>query len=186
MTSPPVPPLARPSDAPTATPPTKPGFLSSRMRRVVTALALVVAFVVGVWFGEEGAHPTIASVGTAVLLTGGAAAMGRRAVSRALVFTATLGIYALAFYLGAREVGRAYNECVEPAELVRASLAAYSRATGAYPASLAELGIRIPCRRMLRGSLLGYQRTERGYDLWFSDWLVSHEASEAHGFGAHK
>ena len=51
-------------------------------------------------------------------------------------------------------------------------------------------GAAIPSRLAARNEQLrsthAGQETRDGYSLWFRDWLVTPEATDAHGFGAHK
>jgi hypothetical protein len=96
---------------------------------------------------------------------------------------AAISIAALAclgFWSGDRIATRAFNSCVERGEQVRIALAQHKLRTGRYPASLQELGSAIPGTRVLRGNLLVYEPTTNGYALSFSDWLVTHSATE-HG-----
>jgi len=88
----------------------------------------------------------------------------------------------LGFWSGDRVSTRAFNSCVERAEEVRVALAAHKSRTGRYPGTLQELGVAIPGRRVLRGSILVYEPNGNGYALSFSDWLVTHSATERGGW----
>lgn len=87
---------------------------------------------------------------------------------------------------GAVEGIYAQNECYERGEEARVVLARFHASRGRYPASLLELDERLPCQLILPPSVLHYERTPTGYHMWFGDKLVSHDATEAQEFIAHK
>jgi hypothetical protein len=90
-------------------------------------------------------------------------------------------------YVGSQSFARAFNECVQRGEDLRNALAQHYGRAAHYPQSLDELPPSTPrCERPLKGSILRYELTDAGYRLSFSDWLVSHEATEAQPFMAHK
>jgi len=72
---------------------------------------------------------------------------------------------------------RAYNDCVENAAVVQAGIEQFRQRNGRYPVRLEEVG-NVPCRRLLRGTILRYERTASGYELGFRDWLVQWRGSE--------
>lgn len=88
---------------------------------------------------------------------------------------------------GAEAHSRAFNECVRNGERVREALAEHRATTGRYPEQLEELTSSVDlCERPLRGSLLRYQRTPSGYEIAFSDWLITHSATASEPFMADK
>jgi hypothetical protein len=69
---------------------------------------------------------------------------------------------------------------------LRAILGDYKDKNSNFPETLQELHIKLPCSRVLRGTILKYVKTETGYRIWFEDWLVEHSATESIPFTAHK
>lgn len=157
-------------------------------RRLAFGACSSTALDAGVWFGEAGTGISGAQSAliTALVIACVAAAIPARLMLRMLAVVVVLVASALGWWCGDREETAAFNECVAHGEEVRVSLSLYRRAIGRYPTSLSELGTPVPCRRLLRGTLLQYEPSAEGYSLWFRDWLVTHEATESHGFGAHK
>jgi hypothetical protein len=149
-------------------------------------LATVVA---GLWLGEHLTGPDgfFVALGGAVIFAV-FAALPFRTSWRALVLRGLIGLLAfgLPWAVGANEASLAFNSCVGHGEEVRTALGEYRTAHGHYPARLSQLQGHIPCGLVLPPGLLKYRPTKSGYSLSFSDWLVSHEASEAAPFMAHK
>lgn len=104
----------------------------------------------------------------------------------AITAVTAVGVLAVGWVAGGQSSQRAYDECMARGEEVRSALAEFRAHAGGYPRSLDEIPRRLPCRRVLRGSLLKYELTGSGYALSFGDWLVSHSATESEGFMAHK
>lgn len=153
--------------------------------RVVATVALVAAvIVVGMWCGEGLTVPVLLDVAL-----GSAAAGVGFAIWRDERRTAdgVASLVAVTFLLG-WAVGRitgleAFDRCVSSGNAVLAELGRYRAAHGGYPASLAELPGRDPCRRVLRGTLLEYERTAGGYRVRFGDDDDLHVAThETKGF----
>jgi hypothetical protein len=90
------------------------------------------------------------------------------------------------FLTGDWSSARAFNSCVDRREELRAALSGFKSRTGRYPDSLVELGIPLPGGRLLRPTILFYERRGDGYVLAFSDWLVSHSATERGGWNVMK
>ena len=44
----------------------------------------------------------------------------------------------------------------------------------------------MPCARVIRSTILAYERTANGYALTFGNWLVLHTTSQSEPFIAHK
>jgi hypothetical protein len=90
-------------------------------------------------------------------------------------------------YLGTRSFAHAFNECVQRGEELRTALAQHRARSGQFPQSIDTLPrSSTRCERWLRGSILRYEPTHAGYRLSFSDWHVSHAATEVEPFMAHK
>ena len=154
---------------------------------LAVALALVLSGI-GFWLGEAGGPP-VAKLPIAVGIVGSVAtalAVARRRVTKVSAGAAMIAVYAFAFFGGLASFGRAFNECVERGEEVRALLAEYHRSHGAYPKALDQLTSPIPCTRITRPTILTYELTANGYALGFRDWLVEHTASDNAPFLAHK
>lgn len=104
----------------------------------------------------------------------------------AMAFFAMI-VFGAGEFAGLEAHSRAFNECVHDSERVRQALAEHRMKTGRYPVQLDELPSSVAlCERPLRGSLLHYRRTTSGYEIWFSDWLVTHSATESEPFMGHK
>lgn len=81
-------------------------------------------------------------------------------------------LYAGALFLGWLSFTAAFGECVEKGEEVRVLLSQYQKKEGRYPERLSQLeGFRL-CGRILRPTVLEYEKTKSGYVLSFKDWLV--------------
>jgi len=95
-----------------------------------------------------------------------------------------------AFLFGQASNGRAFNECVAHGGEVRALIQAYFQEHQHYPPTLSALNLaassKVPCNRILRPSILNYQLTKQGYQLYFGDAFVSFTATESQPFDAHK
>ncbi len=144
----------------------------------------------GLWLGEHEATPlAIKSVALLLFLAVGTAAMWWRTKRSLAVYAAfvTAVVFSVTWVSGSVEAGYAFNECVHDGESVRTALAAYHSRTGTYPESLSELRVHLPGQLLLPPrNTLSYTRTARGYTLVFSDWLVSHTATDAQPFMAIK
>lgn len=154
-----------------------------------SALALS-AMLAALWLGEHpGGFPVSGKEITAalvappmliVLLWRGGRAKAIAAAAGALL------LFGVVWFAGRAEANRAFNECVEQGESVRVALANHKARRGVYPATLGELDMRLPGRLLLPPHLLRYAPTPAGYRLEFSDFLVSHAATESEPFAAHK
>ncbi|GAC1649998.1 MAG: hypothetical protein NVS4B3_08010 [Gemmatimonadaceae bacterium] len=159
------------------------------------ALLVVVVAAVGVggWLGEDA---SLAPPRAVALLTGGvvvAALIGRAAAPNivrgrrgAMVAAAAFG---LAFWAGTREVQSSLSDCVERGEEFRNELARYRASTGDYPVRLQNLApsaIASACPRLIRGTILKYERTQGGYRLTYDDWTATHQATESAPFAAYR
>jgi hypothetical protein len=167
--------------------------------RLILTTALVGAGAgVGMWIGEA-ARLSVWTLG-AVLSFGAVGALAGRSPSRRIgAALLTSCVCVAGIYVGSqsfahafnecvqRGFAHAFNECVQRGEELRNPLAQHHARTAQYPQILDELPRSTPrCRRLLKGSILRYDRSEAGYRLSFSDWLVSHEATDVQPFIAHK
>jgi hypothetical protein len=91
-----------------------------------------------------------------------------------------------AWYLGEKSFYIAYNSCIDDGAKARTALENYKVTHFEYPESLAQLNIDLPCARVINGTILQYKKTEAGYKLSFSDWLVTHRANQDEDFFAIK
>lgn len=92
----------------------------------------------------------------------------------------------LAFLAGHQSVQAAFNRCFDEGEELRAALAAYRLQHPGYPSDLAAIGRPLPCKPYLHASLLHYQLTLSGYELWFGDAFVTYRATELQKFEVRK
>jgi len=79
---------------------------------------------------------------------------------------------ALILFLGSWSAGqaadrRAFGECLERGEEVRAALEDFRHDRGRYPETLAQLAVDLPGRRRLHPDLLRYRRLNDDYELTF-------------------
>jgi len=156
-------------------------------RAVLLGLVLFV-IVFAFWHGEGGSPPwEIEPISGALIAAFTVAAVTRGSYSvRAIGGLVSFVLYAIAFLLGGQSFGHAYNECVEKGEVVRTQLATYRSREGHFPDRLNQLDEFDLGGRILRATVLEYERTEMGYTLSFRDWLVEHRATESEPFAAHK
>ena len=104
-----------------------------------------------------------------------------------IVATLWGGILVVGWQVGAKSGAAAFNECVESGGAVRVALSRFHDAEGSYPAALHEVyEQRVPCSRAVLGSILRYQRVDDGYELRFSDWMITHEATAEEPFAGWK
>jgi hypothetical protein len=97
-----------------------------------------------------------------------------------------LVFYAVALFSGWLSFTLAYGECVKRGEEVRVQLSKYYKEKSQFPERLSQLEGFGLCRRIIRPTVLEYERTKDGYVLSFKDWLVEHRATESMPFMAHK
>ena len=159
---------------------------SSRVWATATGV-LLLAVLSGAWLGSDldliDAGDVIGALVVVVLaLLVPERRIGVRALLPILAFAAFAGAWGFGQYDGRR----AYDECMANGDDVRVLVLDYMQKTGGYPASLRNLDERVPCRRVLRGTILHYTRTPTGFDLYFGDWLGSCHATERHPFGCRK
>ena len=90
------------------------------------------------------------------------------------------------WYLAEKSFYSAYNACIDDGSQVRVLLEKYHTINSHYPDSLRQLDTDLPCSRFINGTILQYVKIEDGYELYFSDWLVTHRATHEQDFLASK
>lgn len=158
------------------------------MRKKSTLVSIILFTIFSFWLGEG--ELQIWSNFSVVFGAAGALVITLifpgKAWQKALIFLVMLSLYILCFFAGTFSSNRAFNECVGRGEEVRIKLSEYHQQFGQYPDSLQQLPAFSLCSRILRPSLLVYQKTNGGYMLSFKDWLVEHSATETYPFMGHK
>ena len=158
------------------------------MRRNVAFGLAVVVVIFGFWLGEGGSPPwaMVPVVGSFVAAFAVAVVAPGKLWVKSVGGIGVLALYAAALFLGWLSFTSAFGECVEKGEEVRSLLSQYQKKEGRYPERLNQLeGFRL-CGRILRPTVLEYEKTNDGYVLSFKDWLVEHKATESEPFMAHK
>ena len=162
--------------------------MKRRHRQLLVVALSIGFFLVEIWIAETGGgFPTylqivlvpIAAVATAILVPSRAAL--RISASFFVVF-----VLVSCWFVGNHSARAAFNDCVANAEALRVDLAEFKVRQGRYPDSLVELKSPLPCRLIMRRSLLAYRSVGEGYELEFSDWMVTHSATHEQPFLAHK
>jgi hypothetical protein len=96
-------------------------------------------------------------------------------------------ILLLSFFIGQEERSVAFDDCVKNGEYLRKSLSEYYDAHGSYPKNLSDLKINdIPGKLFLKINICEYSSKKDSYKLGFSDWLITHSATESEEFMGHK
>jgi hypothetical protein len=159
------------------------------MRVIHAAAILVTSFTWGIWCGGDlteflriSLAGFIGAFGLLVIST----LISRTALGRISMAIGTIAAISMGFVLGSGYATSAFNDCANRGEVVRKELARYKDQKGRYPNDLSELEMDLPGKRLLRGNILNYRRTEKGYDLQFQDWLITHVANESSEFFAQK
>ncbi|MBU4404073.1 MAG: hypothetical protein L6428_12505 [Candidatus Aminicenantes bacterium] len=143
----------------------------------------------GLWLGEHQGGPVPVRDLLALLAVAIASLWPLWRVRRTAALLTALGIavvFIVPWFVGAHESQYAFNDCVQNGEQVREALLNFRSEHGFFPDTLADLNVHLPGQLLFPPHTLNYMRTSTGFDLYFSDWLVSHEATESYGFRAHK
>jgi hypothetical protein len=159
------------------------------MRIVHATAILVTAFAWGIWCGGDlSKFLGISLVGLigALGLLGISTLILKTKLGRMSMIIGTIAAISAGVVLGAGYASSAFNECVSQGEVVRKELARFKDQKGRYPDDLSELEMDLPGKRLLRSNILDYRRTDKGYDIQFQDWLITHVADENSEFYAHK
>jgi hypothetical protein len=158
------------------------------IKRTVGILLTIILLLLLFWFGENGKGifqhwPYLIAIAGCFIVS----YLGfNRIIYRILTAPVFLVLFLLAFHLGSNSFYNAFNECLNKAEDVRIVLSNYKNKHGEYPEKLKDLNVKIPGLRIMRGSLLQYERTNSGYKISFEDWLIERSATEASPFTARK
>lgn len=158
------------------------------MRRKVAVALAGTSGAVGYWLGEgvgAGLDVVPLAIGLGASLAVGFTFPGKSWL-RIFGGVVALVLYAVAFYAGSLSFSRAFNECVARGEEVRARLNEYEKKHGQYPERISQLEVAAPCSRIVRASILEYEKKNDAYVLSFKDWLVEHKATESESFMAQK
>ena len=123
------------------------------------------------WGLGEGGIPLGSLTGAAALLILVFAAAGLAPSPRRKEKYYVMAV-ALILFLGSWSAGqaadrRAFAECLERGEEVRAALEVFRHEEGRYPESLKQLAVDLPGRRRLQPDLLRYRRSGDDYELTF-------------------
>jgi hypothetical protein len=158
------------------------------MKKSIAICSTILSLLVAFWFGESGwelflIYPYLLSAMVCILISYLASNKWKYRIPICIIF---IVLYSAAFYTGILSFTRSFNVCIDDAEGIREILSDYKAKNGSFPETLHELNIELPCSRVLRGSILQYERTETGYRIWFNDWLVEHLGTESEPFIAHK
>lgn len=85
------------------------------------------------------------------------------------------------FVAGRYEGTTAFQESVDRAPAVQEALGAYQSSHGSFPERLEALrDIELPGRRLIRGRILNYQKTDTGYRLMVERWALLFVGDESH------
>jgi hypothetical protein len=139
------------------------------LSRLIAASAYAgAAFLFGVMLGERGelglvqhVFKTVIPIATIIMAI--FAPQGRIAVLATGL--AMMG----GVLLGQQQFARAWEDCTQRAQIVRAALVEHRARTGDYPSRLEELPIELPCRAGYRETILHYLSNDRGFRLWYSN-----------------
>lgn len=158
------------------------------MKKSIAIYSTILLLLVAFWFGESGRglfliYPYLLSAMVCILISYLASNKWKYRIPICIIF---IVLYSTAFYTGILSFTRSFNVCIDDAKGIREALSDYKAKNGSFPETLHELNIELPCSRVLRGSILQYERTETGYRIWFNDWLVEHSGTESEPFIAHK
>jgi len=141
------------------------------LRQGLCLIWLGLAALVG-WGLGEGGIPLGSPAGAAALLilvfaAGGLAPSPRRK-EKYYVMAAALILFLGSWSAGQATDRRAFAECLERGEEVRAALEAFRHDRGRYPETLEQLTVELPGRRRLQPDLLRYRRLVGDYELTFT------------------
>lgn len=139
------------------------------LSRIIAALAYAgAAFLFGILLGERGELGAVQYVFWVVIPVATAVLMLFSKQGGAEIILTGLMLFAGVQY-GNRAFARAWDECPSRAPNVRAAIEQHHASTGDYPARLKDLGIELPCKCVLRKTILHYTASERRFSLWMTD-----------------
>jgi len=91
-------------------------------------------------------------------------------------------LIAVSFFLSSVRTNNAFVDCIDRGEYVRSALERHKAEFGSYPDALSDLGVDLPGSRILLPDLLKYHSNGSKYELWFQDFLVTHQSTESEEF----
>jgi hypothetical protein len=158
-------------------------------KHLAAVLVLVFSLILGIWCGEDlktflGISVSAAIAAGVLLLLG--LALYRKVMQKFLMTIAVITLLVAGYFFGMQQAQAAFNDGVVSGELMRVVLLDYRSRHGVFPEELDELDDSPVRKRLLRGSVMDYRRTESGYELSFGDWMISHHATESLPFHATK
>ncbi len=139
------------------------------LRSLIAALAYAgAAFLFGLALGERGELGPVQYVFLTVipLTTLVLTFLARHA--RIEVLLTGLAMFG-GVVLGQKEFARAFADCPLRMQTVRAAVLDHQARHGDYPTRLPDLGMPLPCRCLLRRTILHYASDHRGFRLWISN-----------------
>lgn len=148
---------------------------------------LILLLITAFWWGEGGGgiDATMSACIVAILVSAIVFFTQWKLLFKVSAYLGLSALFIAAFIAGQASNGRAFNECVAHGDDARTLLQAYFQVNQSYPATLSVLNS-VQCNRILRSSILDYQLTKQGYQLYFGDSFVSFVATESQPFEAHK
>lgn len=165
------------------------GMKRSNLKYIMISIIAAVSAFWGLWLGEHESGPlpmkSILTLIVIIVMTILALLGNKWKIKFFMVLSITV-IFIFLWCYGNNESHDAYNECIEKGENVRIALSEYFKKHHEYPEQLGQLQIQLPGKLIFPPHTLYYSKTKTGYSLFFSDWLVSHESDETHGFSPHK
>lgn len=163
--------------------------LSPALRQGLCLICLGLAALVG-WGLGEGGIPLGSLSGAAALLilvfgAAGLAPSPRRR-EKYYVMAAALILFLGGWSAGRATDRRAFHQCLERGEEIRAALEEFRHKKGRYPESLKQLAVDLPGRRRLHPDLLHYRRLDGDYELSFNRGNLRFAAGRHLPFGARR
>ena len=149
--------------------------------RSIAALAWAgAAFLFGLALGERGElgvvqYAFLAGLPIAALVL---AVFAKRARLEILLAGATM---VAGLITGQQAFDRAFHECSTAIAVVNAKIQEHTKKHGEYPHDLTKLEIAIPCRCILRDTILHYVQNERSYRLWYTNDVATISRTEKSG-----
>lgn len=141
-----------------------------RISSLIAALAYAgAAFLFGVALGERGELGIVQTIfGIVIPMATYVLTLMAKPPRRPNVLLTGLAMFA-GLTAGVHQFNRAWDECVTRGPLVRGAIERHHDEHDVYPARLEELPIELPCRCLLRPTILHYISNERGFRLWMTD-----------------
>jgi len=139
------------------------------LSRIIAALAYAgAAFLFGLLLGERGELGSVQYVFWFVIPIATAVLMLVSKQGGPEIILTGLMMFA-GVQTGNRAFARAWDECPSRAPKVRAAIVQHHARTGDYPIRLKDLGIELPCKCVIRKTILHYTANDRRFGLWITD-----------------